>query len=149
MGETKLRLNRLENEFDDIDVKAATPAQTQSSGDSENGSLNNESRFDTPLIPKAWGDELPGRYRLVIRGIRMASGPAKADVSLALFFNGQTIELKQGMGEAGAAGWACSGGFESERGSGRGVLLPGFWLGTARNRHGEDNLARRYFRGIF
>ena len=91
VGDQQLQLNRIEGQFKDVVFPIPSDVQPSSN-------LNPERPVDTSLVPIAWGDEPQGRYRLIIQSIRMASGPAKADVSLALFSNSQTIELKVGRG---------------------------------------------------
>lgn len=91
VGDQQLELNRIEGQFKDVIFPIPSDAQPSFS-------LSPQRPDDMSLVPSAWGDEPQGRYRLIIRSIRMTGGPAKADVSLALFSNSQTIELRVGQG---------------------------------------------------
>ncbi len=78
-----LKLNRLDGAFNDITLPAV-PGSTAPSNKSEAFSF----------LPSVWASTPQGTYRILVEGIRLTGGAAKADAGLELLVAGTTVPMK-------------------------------------------------------
>ncbi len=89
-----ISINRMDGEFEDVRIPYKASVEPPPTTP---GAINRGHPDAWSLVPSAWASDAssaPGMYQLLVQGARLASGATKADASLALLADNQTLELR-------------------------------------------------------